>query len=134
MLLEFHIAAANTNHKRIIGHIDIQSLRTNKIQVILDQHNWELDVQLLDIEFYLFFNLVAFSCLEFNRDIREQIITLIVKFGLGNTKLTKLAENRLFVLGGVIDRFFNEKVRLELGVLRFNFQSINTLLFHWLID
>ena len=100
VLLELDVAATDADHERIVVRVllDVQSLRSNQVKVIFDQNNWELDLELLNVEFDLLIDLVTLSWLESHWRVREQVVALLVQLGFGNAQLAEFIENWLLEL------------------------------------
>ena len=66
VVLKLDIATTNSRQERfgIRVLLDVQSLTSNEIQVIMNLFNWKLDIELLNVEMNLLVNLVAPSWLE----------------------------------------------------------------------
>ena len=92
MLREADVTTTNSDHEVVIVLIllDVESLTADQVEITLDVSNWDRDIEFLDIKSDSLINGIALSGYKLDRCGGEQVIALLVKLFLSDTKKSKV--------------------------------------------
>ena len=82
ILFQVLIFAADSAEDLAVSHADLDSFGADKVQVILDVHNWESNIVVIDAVFDVVINLESLSWLEYDWRSGKEFFNLAVYFFL----------------------------------------------------
>lgn len=82
ILFKVLIFATDSTKDLTVSHVDVYSFGADKVEFLLDVHDWEGDVVVVDAVFDMVINLESLSWLEYNRRRSKQLFDLAIYFVL----------------------------------------------------
>jgi len=82
ILFKVLIFATDSTKDLTVSHVDVYSFGADKVEFLLDVHDWEGDVVVVDAVFDMVINLESLSWLEYNRRRSKQLFDLAIHFVL----------------------------------------------------
>lgn len=101
--LKLLVTTADLSNHIIRLLLEMNLVDTNQVEGFTDVHNWNRDAVLIDHSLKIHFEFDVFSRNEFDWRLLEQLLALLIDFGIGNASVFGMALNVVLILGRLIN-------------------------------